>query len=97
MSFFVFILDAIFVVQIFSFSRSVWLVRSLDEFTVVLIINSTWLAIVAEADLRCGDFLSEESCRHKLVVSTSFWSRLLNVSSVLTTKNNSDNFFGLVS
>ena len=29
--------------------------------------------IVAEADLLCGDFLSEESCRHKLLVSTSFW------------------------
>ena len=47
-------------------------------------INSTGLAIVAEADLRCGDFLSEETCRHKLVVSTSFWSWLLNASSVLT-------------
>ena len=28
--------------------------------------------------------LSERICRHKLVVSTSFWSWLLNVSSVLT-------------
>ena len=45
-------------------------------------INFTGLAIVAEADLRCGDFLSIESCRHKLVVSTSFWSWLLNISSV---------------
>ena len=62
-------------------------------FIVVPIINSTGLAIVAEADLRCDDFLSEENC-HKLVVSTSFWSRLLNVSSVLTTKKYSDNFFG---
>ena len=53
-------------------------------FIVVPFINSTGLAIVAEADLHCGDFLSEESCRHKLVVSTSFWSWLLNVSSVLT-------------
>ena len=72
------------VVQIFSFSRTVcgWL-RNLDEFIVVPIINSTWLAIVAEADLRCADFLSEESC-HKLVVYTSFWSWLLNASSVLT-------------
>ena len=52
-------------------------------FIVVPIINSAWLAIVAEEDSRCGDFLSEESCRHKLVVSTSFWSWLLNVSSVL--------------
>ena len=40
-----------FVVQIFSFSRTVcgWL-RSFDEFIVVPIINSTGLAIVAEAD-----------------------------------------------
>ena len=53
-------------------------------FIVVPFINYPGLAIVAEADLRCGDFLSEESCRHKLVVSTSFWSWLLNVSSVLT-------------
>ena len=30
-----------------------------------------------------GIFLFEKSC-HKLVVSTSFWSLLLNVSSVLT-------------
>ena len=27
-------------------------------------ISSTGLAIVAEANLRCGDFLSEKSCRH---------------------------------
>ena len=83
-----------FVVQIFSFSRTVcsWL-RSLDEFIVVPIINFTGLAIVVEADLCCGDFLSEKSCRHNLVVSTIFWSRLLNVSSVLTTKKYSDNFF----
>ena len=86
-----------FVVQIFSCSRTVcgWL-RSLDEFVVVPCINSTGLAIVAEADLCCGDFLSEKSCRHKLLVSTSFWSRLLKISSVLTTKKYSDNFFGLL-
>ena len=53
-------------------------------FIVVPFINSTGLAIVAEVDFRCGDFLSKESCRHKLVVSTSFWSWLLNASSVLT-------------
>ena len=50
-----------FVVQIFSFSRTVCgQLRSLDELIVVPIINSTGLAIVAVADLRCGDFLSEE-------------------------------------
>ena len=64
-----------FVVQTFSFSRTVCgKLRSLDEFIFVPIINSTELAIVPEADLRFGDILSEESCRHKLVVCTSFWS-----------------------
>ena len=57
----------------------------------VLFISSTGLAIVAEADLLCGNFLSEKNCRYKLVVSTSFWSRLLNVFSVLTTKKYNDN------
>ena len=52
-------------------------------FIVVQFISSIGLAIVAEANLRCGDFLSDKSC-HKLVVSTSFWSWLLSVSSVLT-------------
>ena len=62
---------------------------------VVPIINSTGLAVVAEADLCCGDFLSEENC-HKLVVSTSFWSWLLNISSVLTSlKYTATIFFGL--
>ena len=50
------------------------------------IIDSTDLAIVAEADLRCGDFFSAQKLSLQLVVSTSFWSWLLNVSSVLTTK-----------
>ena len=53
-------------------------------FIVVPFASSTGLPIVAVADLRYGDFLSEKSCRHKLVVSTSFWYWLLNVSSVLT-------------
>ena len=53
-------------------------------FIVVPFASSTGKAIVAEADLHRGDFLSEKGCRHKLVVSTSFWSWLLNVSSVLT-------------
>ena len=59
---------------------------------VVPFINSTGLAIVAEANLRCGDFLSEKSCL-KLVVSTSFWSWLLNVSSVLTSLKNTATIF----
>ena len=64
-------------------------------FTVVPFISSTELAIVAEANLRCGDFLCEKNCRYKLVVYTSFWSWLLYVSSILTTeKTHSDNFLG---
>ena len=65
-------------------------------FIVVPFISSSEIAIVAEADLRFGDFLSEESCRHKLVVSTSFWSWLLNVSSILTSRNIQRPFFWVV-
>ena len=85
-----------FLVQLFSFSRTVggWL-RSLDEFIVVPIVNSTWLAVVAEANLRCVDFLSEENCRHKLVVSTSLWCWLLNFSSILTSLKYTATVFGL--
>ena len=50
-------------------------------FIVAPFIDSTDLAIVAGADLRCGDFCPKKSC-HKLVVITGFWSLLLNVSSV---------------
>ena len=38
------------------------------------IIDSTDLAIVAEADLRCGDFLSEKVVVTVLAVFLSFWS-----------------------
>ena len=55
---------------------------NLDVFIVAAFIDSTELAIVAETDLRYGDYLSEKS--HKLVVSTSFWSWQLNFSSVVT-------------
>ena len=65
-------------------------------FIAVPFIESSGLAIVAEADLRCGDFLSEESCPHKLVVSTSFWSWLLNISSVLTSLKYTATFFGFL-
>ena len=54
-----------FVVQIFSFSRTVcgWL-RNLDVFIVVPFINSNGLAIVAEANLHGGDF-----CPKKVVTN----------------------------
>ena len=66
-------------------------------FIIVPFINSTGLAIVAEADFCCVNFLSEKSC-HKLVVSTSFWSwlRLLNVSSVLISLKNTVTIFWVV-
>ena len=48
-------------------------------FIVVPFISSTGLAIVAEDNLRCGDFLSEKSCRH----STGSFSFFL----VLTTRH----------
>ena len=83
--FFVFILDAIFCgTNFFIFQDSVWLVKKSICVHYTPFIDSTDLAIVQEAELRCGDFLSEKSCRHKLVLSTGFWSWLLNVSSVLT-------------
>ena len=93
MSFFVFVLDAIFCgTNFFIFQDTVWLVKSSRCVHYCSIHQLYWLAIVAEADLRCDDFLSEKSCRHNLVVSTSVWSRLLNVSSVLTTKKYSHTF-----
>ena len=96
MSISVFVLDAIFCGTFFSFSRTVCdLLRNLDVINVVQLINSTGLLIVAEADLRCGDFLSEKTC-HKLVNSTSFWSWLLNNFSVLTSLKYTATFFGLL-
>ena len=66
-------------------------------FIVVPFIISTGLAIVAEADLLCGEFLSEKSCRHTMVVSASFWYWLLNVFfSFDMFEIHSDNCFGLL-
>ena len=82
--FFVFVLDAIFCGKIFFiFQDTAWLVKK--SWSVHCCYNHRfyWLSD------RCGSrfalwwSLSERSCRHKLVVSTSFWSWLLNVSSVL--------------
>ena len=39
---------------------------------------------------------AEKSCRHKLIVSTNFWSWLLNVSSVITSLKYTATFFGLL-
>ena len=48
-------------------------------FLVVSFISSAVLAIVAEANLRCGDFLSEKSYRHS--------AGSLSLFLVLTTKH----------
>ena len=63
--FFVFILDAIFCgTNFFIFQDSVWLVKKSWWFIAAPFIDSTDLAIVAEADLRCGDF-----CLKKVVTN----------------------------
>ena len=83
--FFVFVLDAIFCgTNFFKFQETVWLVKPSWCVHCCSIHQFYWVTIVAEVDLRSGDFLSEKSCRHKLVVSTSFWSWLLNAPSVST-------------
>ena len=74
-SFFVFIL--LWYNFFLIFQDTVWQLSHLDVFIVVPFISSTGLVIIAEAEMGRGDFLSEKSCRHKLVVSTSFWSWLL--------------------
>ena len=65
-------------------------------FIVVPFISSTGLAVVAEADLLYGNYLSEKSCRHKLVVCTSFLFWLLNASSVLTSLKYAATIFWVV-
>ena len=83
------------VVQVFSFFRTACgYLRNFDVFIVVPFINSTGLAIVAEADLCCGEFLSEKSCCHKMVVSNSSWYWLLNFSSILTSLKYTATIFG---
>ena len=85
MSFFVFILDAIFSgANFFIFQDTVWLVKSSWWAHFRSIHQFYWLSDRCRSGFALVVFLSEKSCRHKLVVSTSFWSWLLNVSSVLT-------------
>ena len=62
MSFSVFVLDAIFCGTNFSFFRTLCgYLSHLDVYIVASFISSTGLAIVAEADLLGGIFLSEKS------------------------------------
>ena len=75
--------DAVFLFTSFSiYDHSVWLILSLCCAHFQSFFSSTGVVVVALANLRWS-VLPQKSC-HKLVVSTSFWSWLLNVSSVLT-------------
>ena len=68
MSFSVFIFYAVFLVQVFSFLRTVCGYRGhLDVFIIVSFVKSTRKAIFAEAKLRCGDFLLEKK------MSSHYW------------------------
>ena len=62
MSFSVFIFMRFFVVQVFSFLRTVCgLLSHLDVFIIVSFVKSTRKAIVAEVNSRCGEFLFEKN------------------------------------
>ena len=92
--FFVFVLYAIFCGTIFfNLQDTVWLFKK--SWWVHCCSNHRlyWLSDCCRSGFALWFFLSEKSCRHKLVVSTSVWSRLLNVSSVLTAKKHSDHFW----
>ena len=83
MSFFVFFLDAIFYgTSLFIFQDTVWLVES------------SWC--VQYCSIHQFYRVSHRCSCHKLVVSTSFWSWLLIVSSVLTSLKYTATFFGLL-
>ena len=97
MSFFVFVLDAIFCGTIFfNFQDTVWLVKK--SWWVHCCYNHRfyWLSDRCGSGFALWWSLSERSCRHKLLVSTSFWSWLLNVSSVLTSLKYTATFFGVL-
>ena len=85
MSFFVFILDAIFCgTNFLIFQDSVWLVKKSWWVRCCSNPQFYWFSDPCRTGFALWRFLSKKSCRHKLVVSTSFWSWLLNASSVLT-------------
>ena len=98
-SFRVFILDAIFcgIIFFFIFQDSVWLVKKSWWVHCCSIHQFYWLSDRCRSRFALWSFFIRKNCRHKLVVSTIFWSWLLNVSSVLTTKKiHCDIFFGLL-
>ena len=96
MSFFVFILDAIFCGTIFfPYFRTLcgWL-SHLYVFIDVRFIRSPGLAIVAEANLRCGDFLSGKVVT--VLAVFSFWSWLTDIPWVFINFKDSAAFLGLI-
>ena len=83
MSFYVSISDAVFLVTSFSvFDHSVWLILSFRCAYFYSFIQNDWGSGRCTSELALVCFLFQSY--HKLVVSTSFWSWLLNVYSVLT-------------
>ena len=85
MSFFVFILDAIFCgTNFFIFQDIVWLVKSSWCVHCCFVHQFWWISDHCRSGISRWFFFLQKSCRYKLVVSTSFWSWLLNASSVLT-------------
>ena len=96
MSFFVFVLDAIFCGTIFFiFQDTVWLVKKSWWDHCCSNHRFYWPSDRCRSGFALWWSLSERSC-HKLVVFTSFWSWLLNVSSVLTSLKYTATFFGLL-
>ena len=96
--FLVFVLDPIFCgTNFFIFQDTMWLVKSSWCFHCCSIHQFYWVSDRCRSRfaLWCF-FLSEESCRHKLVVSTSFWSWLPNAFSVLTSLKFAAQLFSFV-
>ena len=97
MQFFVFILDAVFYgTNFFIFQDSVWPVKRSWCFHCCSIHQFYWVSDRCRSRFALWWFLSEKSCRHKLVVSNSFWSWLLNVSSILTSLKYTATIFWVV-
>ena len=98
MSFFVFVLDVIFCVTIFVFifQDTVWLVNSSWCVHCCFIHQFYWVSDHCGSGFSRWYYFVRKRYRYKLVVSTSFWSRLLNFSSVLTTKKKHSQIFCVV-
>ena len=95
--FFVFVLDAIFCgTNLFFFQDTVWLVESSWCVHYCSIHQFYWVSGRCRSGFALWWFSVWEKLSHKLVVSTSVWSRLLKVSSVFTSLKYTATFFGLL-